>query len=372
MEKQETFPRLQSLDALRGFDMLFIMGGGAFFVALATLIPTPFFQGIAAQMEHVYWNGCHLEDMIFPTFLFIAGISFPFSLAKQRSQGKSRKAIYLKIIRRGLTLVLLGFLYNGILSHLDFTTARYASVLGRIGLAWMFAALIFVDTKASTRIWVTLLCLLGYWLMLNYIPVPDADGAGKYTMEGSFTGYFDRICLPGQLYKEVHDPEGLLGTIPAIATALLGMFCGEFVKINSSKWSGNKKTITMIIAAVVLIIIGRIWNLAFPINKNLWSSSFVCFVGGISMLCFAIFYYIIDVRNCRGWTFFFRVIGMNSITIYLAQKFINFHNFNDQVFRGLAALVPHSAEELVVASGYILTCWLFLYILYRQKIFLKV
>ena len=161
MEKVNQQPvRLQSLDALRGFDMLFIMGGGTLLVALATLFPTPFFEAIAEQTQHVDWNGCHMEDMIFPTFLFIAGISFPFSLEKQRLSGKDEGAILRKIIRRGLTLVLLGIVYNGLLNF-DFSTQRYASVLGRIGLAWMCAALLFVYVQTKSRAWIAAALLIG-------------------------------------------------------------------------------------------------------------------------------------------------------------------------------------------------------------------
>ena len=151
MKKEVKNQRLQSLDALRGFDMFFIMGGGALFVGLATWCPTPFFQAIASQMEHVPWHGFAFEDMIFPLFLFIAGISFPYSLEKQKASGMTSSAIYRKVIRRGLVLVLLGCIYNGLLDF-DFANQRYASVLGRIGLAWMFAALIFLNVQTRVRI----------------------------------------------------------------------------------------------------------------------------------------------------------------------------------------------------------------------------
>jgi predicted acyltransferase len=373
MEKQtQTFQRLQSLDTFRGFDMFFIMGGNAFFVALATLIPLPFFQAIAGQMEHVEWNGLAMEDMIFPTFLFIAGISFPYSLAKQRAKGMSSAAIYKKLIRRGLTLVVLGIIYNGLFSTWDFATARYGSVLGRIGLAWMFGALIFVNTKTITRVWITAALLIGYWLLLNFVPAPDANGADRFSMQGCLVGYVDRVCMPGHLYKEIHDPEGLLGTIPAIGTALLGMFTGEFVRLQREKLTGCRKVLYMLICGAAFILLGILWNQVFPFNKNIWSSSFVCTVGGISMMLFAIFYYIVDVKNYHRWTLFFRVIGMNSITIYLAQRFIDFQYSTHEIFDGLANLSPATLAPMVLAIGYIALCWLFLYFLYRQKIFLKV
>lgn len=371
MKKQENFQRLQSLDALRGFDMLFIMGGQTIVVGLSVLFPNAFFNTLAGQMQHVPWDGFACYDMIFPLFLFIAGISFPFSLAKQRERGRSEGDIYRNILRRGLTLVVLGFIYNGLL-NLDFANQRYASVLGRIGLAWMFGALIFMNTKTVTRLVVVAFILLGYWLLLALVPAPDGNGAGCFTMEGSLVGYADRMLLPGKLHRGIHDPEGLLSTVPAIATALLGMLTGEFVKMRKEGFSPCRKVVYMLAVGAALVVIGKVWSLAFPLNKNLWSSSFVCFVGGWSLLLFALFYYVIDVKGIRRWTFFFTVIGMNSITIYLAQRVIDFGYTSKFFFGGLISLVPESAHTLVGALGYVAVAWLFLYFLYRQKIFLKV
>ena len=229
MKKEVKNQRLQSLDALRGFDMFFIMGGGALFVGLATWCPTPFFLAIADQMEHVPWHGFAFEDMIFPLFLFIAGISFPYSLEKQKASGMTSSAIYRKVIRRGLVLVLLGCIYNGLLDF-DFANQRYASVLGRIGLAWMFAALIFLNVQTRIRIGIVAAIFIGYWLLLIGFPAPDGDG-DPFSMGGSLVGYVDRMFLPGHLYKEIHDPEGILGIIPAIGTASLGMLTGEWIKL---------------------------------------------------------------------------------------------------------------------------------------------
>lgn len=369
MEKQTQ--RLQSLDALRGFDMFFIMGGGSLFIALATWFPIPFFQAIAGQMHHVPWDGFTFEDMIFPLFLYIAGISFPFSLDKQREKKMTDNAIYKKIVRRGLTLVLFGIIYNGLLSF-DFEHQRYASVLGRIGLAWMLAALLFVRTRTLTRVWITAGILVGYWLLLCLVPAPDGNGAGAFTMEGCLVGYIDRVCLPGRLHQTVHDPEGILSTLPAVATALLGMFTGEFIKLRKKTFTEGKKVFYLLGAGSLLLVLGVVWGLFFPINKNLWTSSFVCLVGGMSAILFAIFYYIIDVKGYQGWTFFFRVIGMNSITIYMAQEFVSFSYTSNTLFGGMVGLLPEAAQPLAGAIAYIAVCWGFLYILYRQKIFLKV
>ena len=372
MDKQKTPQRLQSLDALRGFDMFFIMGGAGLIAALATIFPNDFFQWLAGQMDHVEWNGLAHHDTIFPLFLFIAGISFPFSLEKQRFQGKTEGQIYKKIIRRGLTLVVLGILYNGFLSTWDFAHTRYASVLARIGLAWMFAALIFMNTKWRTRAIIVAVILIGYWLVSAFVGAPDHPGADPLTREGCLAGYIDRIMLPGRVYQGDYDPEGIFSTIPAIATALLGMFTGEWIKYEKEGLTPGKKTLYMVYAGIALLVIGLIWNTFYPSNKMLWSSTFVCLVGAYSVLMFALFYYIIDVKNHRGWILFFVVIGMNSITIYLAQRFIRFQYTADALFSGIINWFPETVQPFLSSSGYVAVCWLFLYFLYKKKVFLKV
>lgn len=362
--------RLCSLDALRGFDMFFIMGGDALFATLGALLPGTLFEAWGRQMGHVAWNGFAFEDLIFPLFLFLAGVSFPFSLAKQRASGKSRAAIYRKILRRGLVLVGLGIVYNGLL-QLDFESLRCASVLGRIGLGWMLAALLAVTFGPRVRASLSVFILVGYWLLLVSVGAPDAPEAGRLTMEGCLVGYVDRMWLPGTLHVGIHDPEGLLSTVPAVVTALLGIFAGEFIRAERPA-SGTRKAGLLALAGAVLVALGLAWDLVFPINKNLWSSSFVCYAGGLSLLLLAAFYYVVDVRGWRRWTFFFTIIGVNSITIYLAQEFISFSWTARALFGGLIGLFPQEFHAVLGTVAYTAVCWLFLYFLYRQRIFLKV
>ncbi len=195
-----------SLDAVRGFDMFFIMGLSGLIVAICNLFPDSAFMGwLGSQMSHVEWNGLTHHDTIFPLFLFIAGISFPFSLDKQRSSGKSEKDIIIKIVKRGLTLVLLGFVYNGIFK-LDFENMRYASVLARIGLAWMFAALLFVKCNTKTNVFISFILLIGYWLIMWLVP----NSATPFSFEDNLVGVVDRALLPGRLNNGTFDPEGIL------------------------------------------------------------------------------------------------------------------------------------------------------------------
>ncbi|MEK7719940.1 MAG: DUF5009 domain-containing protein [Bacteroidota bacterium] len=371
MEKQQ---RLQSLDALRGFDMLFIMGGAAIVKALYILFPNGFFESLAKSMEHPQWNGLSHHDTIFPLFLFIAGISFPFSLAKQIDNGKSRSSIFKTVIRRGIVLTIMGILYNGFLNF-DFANMRIASVLARIGLAWMFGALIYMNAGHKARIITVISILVGYWLLIGFITAPDAPpGTDPLSMQGSLVGYIDRLFLPGILLSGgIHDPEGILGLIPSIATALLGMLTGDYIRMQREGLTPQKKVVKMLIYGAALIVIGCIWSLVFPLNKNLWTSSFTCVVGGYSLIMFAIFYYIIDVKNHRNWSFFFVIIGMNSLTIYWVQLIMGYrHDIPDFFLAGITKMLPLTAQPLMSAIGYTATCWLFLYFLYRQKIFLKV
>jgi predicted acyltransferase len=370
-ENKPVVKRLYSLDALRGFDMFWIMGGEGIFVALATLTGWPVLNWWAEQLEHVPWHGFHFYDMIFPLFLFIAGISFPFSLAKRISNNDSRNSIYKHVIGRGLILVILGILYNNGVKF-NFDTLRYGSVLGRIGLAWMFAALIFMNTKLSSRIIWFWVILLGYWLLMILFPAHDLGSSDIFSREGNLSSHIDRLLMPGRLYLGNHDPEGLFSTLPAIGTALLGMFTGEFML---SKYLNDKplmKTLYLVLAAVALMIIGQVWNLAFPINKNIWTSSFVCFVGGLSLLLFSIFHLIIDVWQFKKWAFFFVVIGMNPITIYLVGRIVNFRSATRFFFGGFSAILPPGWGPLIDAIGVTAVAWVFLYILYKKKIFLKV
>ena len=363
--------RLKSIDALRGFDMFFIFGGDSFFIALGALSGLPLFNWIAGQMEHVAWNGFHFYDNIFPMFLFIAGMSFPFSLRKRRQSGPERK-IYYHVILRGVILVLLGLVYNGLL-RFDFADQRYASVLGRIGLAWMFAALIFMNTKVIWRSVIVGVILLGYWLLLATVTAPDAPaGADGYSMTGSIVGYVDRLLLPGRLYLKVHDPEGILSTVPAIATALLGMLTGEFILYKNNKITPYIRVLIFFGAGVLFMAIGKVWGLTFPVNKNLWTSSFVCMSAGLSLILFSIFYLVIDVWNWSKWAFFFIVIGMNSIVAYLASHFISFNYTARALFGGLIHFLPENLQPLFTIIAGITVGWAFLWFLYRMKWFLKV
>lgn len=370
METRLKSSRLLSLDALRGFDMFWIIGGETIFHTLSKYTNNPFWNTLSYQFEHAEWEGFRAYDLIFPLFLFIAGVAMPYSLTQRLERGNNKLKLQKHVIIRGLKLVLLGLIFNGLLDF-DWDNMRYASVLGRIGLAYLIGGLIVLNTKLRGQIAWFISILMGYWLIMKFYPVPGF-GPGDYSLEGNFAGYVDRTILPGKMYFGFYDPEGLFSTIPAIATALLGAITGHFLK-NKSSISMYQKGVILFGAGAIFLLVGYIWNFDFPINKNLWSSSFVCITGGWSLILLSLFYLSIDVLKLNKWTFPFVVIGMNSITIYMLQKgIIDFEQITSYFFKGTISWFPYGVQAIVFAIGIIMVKFMLLLLLYRNKIFLKV
>jgi predicted acyltransferase len=366
---QKTPTRLYSLDALRGFDMFWIMGAEEIFSSLAKTTHWPIFEAIANQLTHPAWNGFHLYDLIFPLFLFMAGVSTPFSVGRELEKGKTRNQLLLRVIKRGLILVILGIIYNNGLNIKPISEIRFGSVLGRIGLAYMFANIIYLYATEKFQIFWFWFFIIGYWLVLKFASAPGFP-AGDLTMQGNFASFVDRSILPGRLYLVIHDPEGLFSTIPAISTGLLGILTG--ITLKKTTLSQGAKVLRLAIVGVIFLILAQIWNIDFPINKNLWTSSFVLNVGGLSLLLMSLFYYIIDVLGYKKWAFFFKVIGMNSILIYISGRFIDWEYTTKGFFNWLFQLVGNPYNLVVGAICFVMIKWIFLYIMYQKKIFLRV
>lgn len=395
--------RLASIDALRGFDMLFIMGLPALVAAVAGVLGCGGDNFLSVQMRHVAWHGWHIMDGVFPVFLFVSGITWPFSCASRMAKGASRAAICLNVLRRMLVLFALGLLCEGI-THIDlgWQAFRFGSVLGRIGFAWGAAALLYVFCSVRIRIAVAASILVGYWFLLLLVPAPDAAtvaipgakeaadivaefGRGPFSLPGCIVGWVDRMVLPGRLrFDGLLDTQGLLSILPAICLPLFGGFAGELIR--REDLSGGRKALLMASLSAILAALG--WMIAhcfgswsMPFNRSLWTSSHVLWSAGYAFALFAAFYYVIDVRGWRKWSFFFRVIGMNAIVIWMLTrlygvgrygKFDPLSDATKWLFGGIVTLIGGEWGALVYALGYIAVCWSLLYFLYRKGIFVKV
>lgn len=364
-----TTQRLYSLDALRGFDMFWIMGAEDIVHRLASATGSHFMEAFSNQLTHPDWHGFRLYDLIFPLFLFMAGVATPYSVGRELEKGKDRQKLLLKVVRRGLVLVLLGIIYNNGLEIRPISEIRFPSVLARIGLAYMFANIIYLYTKQRGQIIWFCSLLIGYWLLLLFNSAPGYP-MGDLTMEGNFASYLDRLIIPGKLYLGIHDPEGLMATIPAIGTGLLGIYAGNLLK--NSPLTMERKALQMFLMGVVFIALAQVWNLVFPINKNLWTSSFTLHVGGLSLILLAFFYYIIDVKGYSRWAFFFSIIGTNSILIYMSGGFIDWGYTTEAIFKWLGQLVGDPSNLVIMAICAVMVKWTFLYFLHKKNVFLRV
>jgi predicted acyltransferase len=392
--------RLFSLDALRGFDMFWIVSGEGIFHGFAngvmekhSLSRNPenwqisangdlnFFERIAVavsnQLHHSPWNGFTFYDLIFPLFIFIAGVSMPYSFNNQMEKAGpnlsiAKKKIYRSVIKRTIILIILGMVVNGALQFPGYEHTRFASVLGRIAISCFLGALIFLNFNLRGQIVWFIGLLLAYWAAMMLIPVPGF-GAGILTPEGNLAAYIDRLFLPGKLHRTVYDPEGLLSYSPAAVSALLGIFAGQFLRMDSPAWSRKKKALTIGVAGLLLLVLGWIWGMVFPVNKNMWTSSFVLVAGGWSALLLSLFYSITDIFQFKKWSMPFVWLGMNSILIYVAAHgAINFESTTRFVLGGLINKIPVLWQEAFLWMGIALIQFAGLYFLFKKKIFLKV
>ena len=353
--------RIAAIDALRGFDMFWIIGADALVRAVTQRLGTPGALAFGRQFEHVEWEGFRFYDLIFPLFLFMVGTVIPFSLGRQLEKGADRRAVYAKILRRGLVIVLFGLIYNNLLAF-DFSNFRYTGVLQRIGLCYMAAALLFLNLGRVGLVTVVGAILVGYWAALTYVPGHD------YSMEASLTSYVDRQWLPGRLYYGYGDNEGLLSNLTAVATTLIGCLAGIGLRSGAGAWT---KVGALAAAGSACLAAGYAWGQSFPIIKNIWTSSFVLVTGGWSLLLLALFYAVIDVLGYRKWAFFFIVIGANAITIYVARRIIPFDKIAEFFVVGFMTHAATWAPVILIAASLAIK-WLFLLFLYRHKIFLRV
>jgi predicted acyltransferase len=380
-QTKENRPRLLSLDTLRGFDMFWIIGGGALVEGLAKCFPVPWLQVIAGQMEHSTWAGFSFEDLIFPLFMFISGVTIPLAVLSKLEKGSSKKEVILKVAKRMLILIFLGIVFNGILRD-GFSNARYASVLGQIGISYFIASLIVIYSRSvKTQLFWLGGLLVVYSLVQLLIPVPGI-GAGVLTPSGCINGYIDRLFLPGRLAygadaemisgNGIFDALGLLCIISATGVTLMGYFAGRIL-LNSDS-SPQKKLRILVAIGIGLIVLSLCISPFYPVIKKCWTTTYNLLSGGISFLLLALFYLIIDVRACKKWTLFFRVIGINSIFVYLivTGNLLNISSTTTSLIGWIINPIGENAGQLILTIGNISLAWLLLYFMYRKNIFIKV
>lgn len=362
--------RILSIDILRGFDMFWITGGTDFVYSLFYFISMPIADVLGTQFSHVAWNGFHFYDLIFSLFIFISGLSIPIALKNRREKGDSDKIIYIHIVKRALLLWLLGYLYYNFLEF-DWNEIRWFGVLQRIAICYFFSALIFMKTKnVRNQAIITGVLLLVYWALMMLVPVPGY-GPGVLTPEGNLAGYIDRLLVPGHYCCYTFgDSEGLLSTIPAISTCMLGVLNGQWIQRIKEKSQEAKKTELkevkqLIGVGITLILLALIWDRNFPINKNLWSSSFVLLTGGISMIMLGTFYILIDIYKLGKIFYYFLIIGSNSLLIYMISGSLGCESIVDLF------LEPGPVYDLVKSTMSLAIQWIILYVFYKKKWFIK-
>jgi len=363
-------PRLLSLDALRGFDMLWIVGGDAVGIALGHLVGGGPGRVLVEQLDHAPWAGFHFYDLIFPTFVFMAGTAIPFSLDRMvETEGRPRAVA--RVLRRTALLVLLGIFYYGGLST-PLAGVRLLGVLQRIGLCYGAAALLYLYLRPRGLAATAATLLLGYWALLRFVPVPGF-GAGDFAEGHNLTNWIDAHYLPFRKWDGDHDPEGLLSTLPAVASCLLGVFAGLWLR-NPAR-SGARRGTLLLAAGAALLVLGYAWGLEFPIIKKIWTSSFVLVAGGWSAVLLGTFYLVIDVAKVSAWAWPFVWVGCNPLTLYLATNLVDFGRIAERLVGGGVArhldLLHAGLGDLGLAAVLVALCFGFCGFLYRRRIFLR-
>jgi predicted acyltransferase len=365
--------RLYSLDVFRGIT-----------VAAMILVNNPgSWDSVYPPLLHAHWHGCTPTDLIFPFFLFIVGVSIHFAYSTKLSEGLTTKTS-LKIIKRCLIIFALGMLLR-LVPDFNFSTVRIPGVLQRISIVFLFCSLIYFKTNWLSQIRILLILLVGYWILMTMIPVPGF-GAANLEAETNLGAWLDRLLLNGHLWSQskTWDPEGILSTIPAIATGILGLLSGQLI---SKIESHSEKVTWLFFIGAILIVFGMAWGLVFPINKSLWTSSYVLYTGGIAMQFLAACYWLIDVQGIKKWSTPFVYYGTNALFVFVAsgalaknlgrikiqvtpEKEISLWNYLYQNFYA-SWLSPMNAS-LAFAITLILLFLIVLWQMYKRKIFVKV
>ena len=377
--------RLLSLDLLRGLTIGFMIlvnnnGDG---------------KNAYWALNHAAWNGFTPTDLVFPTFLFIVGITTVISLSSRLSQGIVKRLLFLQVLRRAVILFLLGLVVNSF-PFFNLHTMRFYGVLPRIAICYLVVATLYLLSPGwRDKAAMVVAALVGYWLLMRFVPVPGygvpTHGVPLLDRDGNLAAWLDRqIFSASHLYERTRDPEGLLSTLPAIGTTLLGVLTGQWLRTSRSL---ARKATGIAIAGTSAVLLGGLWNFTFPINKKLWTSSYVLFVGGLSLLLLALSVWLVDIPSAtepkpersRRSRFFtpLLVFGTNAITAYVFSELlssvlnsIHVHSGIDlqqMLYRSILSLVPNAAfASLLYSLGFVAVCWIPIYVLYRRRIFIKI
>jgi predicted acyltransferase len=367
--------RLLSLDVFRGLT-----------IASMVLVNNPgSWAHIYRPLDHAEWHGWTPTDLIFPFFLFIVGVAIPLGLGRRVDRGEKFRDLFRKIIFRTVIIFLLGEFLAGF-PYFHLSTIRIPGVLQRIAICYFFASIIFIKTKPRTQALIALGLLVVYWLLMTHVAAPGYY-AGDLSKEGSLASYIDRRVLGPHIWKQgiVYDPEGILSTMGALATTLLGVLTGNRLRCETR--TPIEKVAHMFIAGVCFVIIGWIWNLWFPINKSLWTSSYVFFTGGLALQFLALCYWLIDIKGYRAWAKPFVIFGVNALVLFVgsgimarlltlikisrpdgSRQALQSHVYN----QAFASWLSPKNASLAFAIAFILL-WLFLmWLLYRKRVIIKV
>ena len=361
--------RLVSLDAFRGLT-----------VAAMILVNNPgTWAHVYSPLDHAPWHGWTPTDLIFPFFLFIVGAAIPFSFGKHKTTSKG--TLYRRVLRRSAVIYMLG-LFLSLFPNFDLSRARFVGVLPRIAIVYLITSVLVINLSRRALIWVTAVLLLGYWALMTWIPVPG-HGAGVLTPEGNLAAWIDSLIVPGRMYQGTWDPEGFVSTLPAVATALLGVLTGFWLR---SKRERSEIAKGVFAVGCLGVLAGLLWNQWFPINKNLWTSSYVLFTAGAALLALAPLYWVIDVRGYRRWARPMVAFGVNAISVFVLSGIVARLLINTQVMSGeetiplkrwiydsfFATWATPLNASLAFALVFLLVMWALVELLYQRRIFIKV
>jgi predicted acyltransferase len=370
--------RMVSVDALRGFSIFWILGGDGMAWALrdvsrgATSVVAQIGEFIGDQFTHVRWEGFRFYDFIFPLFIFTTGVAIVLSLSHLVERAGSLTALR-RVLRRSALLFLLGLIYYGGASSM-WPDIRILGVLQRIALCYLFASILFLSLDARGLLATLAAVLVGYWALLTFVPVPGV-GAGSYAEGTNLAFWVDQNYLPGKKWYGSWDPEGLLSTMPAVGTCLIGVTAG--LVLMRQDISPQQKSLYLMVGGAIMAAAGYLWGLQFPIIKGIWTSSFVLVAGGYSLVLLGAMHQVIDVWQVKRWSIVFVWIGANAVTLYFLNNIVNFERFANRLVGGdIAAFFDNAIApgtgRLISYAGGLIVAILIARFLYVRHIFLRV